>query len=137
MTRVTIGSREYLLRFDMRALEGVEDAFEGIDGLFNAMQGKHRTRSIRTIFRILANSGEISQGREATITGEEVFGLTMPEMTKLMDDIRSEIEGARKTRVKDPEEEAARAAAIAGGGMIVDANSLPGENEKNANTGIS
>ena len=136
MTRVTIGTREYLLRFDMRALESVEEAFEGIDGLFDAMQGKHRTRSIRTIFRILANSGEISQGREASVTGEEVFGLTMPEMTLLMAQIRAEIESSQKTRVKDPEDEAARAAAIAGGGVIVDANALAGENEKNASTGI-
>ena len=136
MTRVTIGEREFLLKFDMKALEDIEEEFDGLDGLMAAMDGKHRTRSARTVFRILANRGEASQKRAETITGEEVYGLTMAEMATLMTLIRREIEGGKKTKIRDPEEEAEKAAAMAMGGMIIDANALGGGDEKNAETGI-
>lgn len=126
MTRVTIYGKEYLLKFDLGALEQVEEAFDGLQGLMAAMRGKYHVRSLKTIFRILANRGEISQGREATVTGDEILGLTMDEMEILTGKITAEISAGRKTTV-----------GIAGDGGETVEEIGSEDDEKNGRTGIS
>ena len=124
MTRVTIEGREYFLRFDLMAMEAIEEEFGGVEDLFEAMRGKRKVRVLRSIFRIMANSGASFQGQDENITGQEIMRMTMTEMSLLMAQIEGEIRSSGRSPIAERDNEAPD-------GVILDASEDDEENEKN------
>ena len=53
--KVTLNGQVYRLRFDVWALEQIEDEFGGIREAFESLRGKKMSKSVKTLFRIMAN----------------------------------------------------------------------------------
>ena len=132
MTRVEIEGKTYWLRFDLVAMEAIEEEFGGVEDLFEAMKGKKRIPVLRSIFRIMANSGASYKGLDEDVTGQEIMRMTMPEMTALMAQIQDEVRGARRSKIAEKDREAPNGAILdASEEDDEDAEEDSGDNEKN------
>lgn len=96
MTETRIEGRAIELRFDMYAMEKVEEEFGGIRELFQELQGGKQVKALKNIFRIMANSARAFRGEPETIKGNEILRLTMAEMSQLTADIQAEIRKSMK-----------------------------------------
>ena len=75
MASINIKGKEYPLRFDMYAMEQIENEFGGIREMFECMrggEGKGVAKTLQTIFRILANSARNELDLPENVTGEEI-----------------------------------------------------------------
>ncbi len=112
MTKYIIGAKEYTFRFDLAAMEEIENEFGGIREMFQALSNSGKQiASLRKVFKIMANNGEDYEGRPGEVTGKEIMRLTAAEMGDLMDALKNEI--AESARPKEHEAEE-------GDGVIID-----------------
>ena len=75
MASITISGKEYPLRFDMYAMEQVEEEFGGIKAMFDAIRGEGEmsiAKALRIMFRILANSARNQADLPENVTGDEI-----------------------------------------------------------------
>ena len=82
---ITIRGKKYELRFDMWALEQIEEEFGGVKKMLENLrstEGASLSRSMSTVFRILANSARDYAGLEPNVTGDEVRHVPVGELTK-------------------------------------------------------
>lgn len=105
MTETRIGGRVYELKFDLYALEQVQDAYEGgLQELFEQLAGKKQVRALKDIFRIMANAARADRGDPETVTGQEILRLTIAEMKELSRDLQREIRRSMKKETADGNE---------------------------------
>lgn len=95
MVKLRIGDKEYGLRMDMYAMEMIEDEFGDIQDMFEKIQ-KGSSKSIRTLFRILANSELAYEGKEETVTGDEIRRLKVSALAGIGNAVRAAIEEGMK-----------------------------------------
>ena len=96
MAKVTIGSKEYGLRFDLYAMEQIEEEFGSVQNAFTALRDGKQIKATRTLFRILANSFLSFNGEEETVTGEEIKHASMEEVLTMSNAIKAAIaEGSK------------------------------------------
>ena len=97
MAKVTIGDKEYGLRFDLYAMEQIEEEFGGVKTVFDTLkEGKHQIKTTRTLFRILANSYLSYNGREETVTGDEIKHAGMDMIRSISEAVQAAIaEGSK------------------------------------------
>ena len=69
---VTINGVEYRLRFDLYALESIEEEFGGAANGLSALRGKGSMKAMKTMFAILANSQRNMEGLPEDVTGDEI-----------------------------------------------------------------
>ena len=92
MARVKINGKEYGLRFDLYAMEQIEEEFGGVKTVFDTLkEGKHQIKTTRTLFRILANSYLSYNGQEETVTGDEVKHCGMDAIKDISDAVQKAI----------------------------------------------
>lgn len=75
MASITIKGKEYPLRFDMYAMEQVEEEFGGIRAMFDSLTGNGNlsvAKTLRIMFKILANSARNELDLPENVTGEEI-----------------------------------------------------------------
>ena len=76
MASLEINGKNYPLRFDMYAMEQVEEEFGGIRSMFESMRGSEGrqgvAKTLRTMFRILANSARNEMDLPENVTGDEI-----------------------------------------------------------------
>ena len=72
MAKVVIDGKEYGLRFDLYAMEQIEEEFGNIKKAFQALREGRQLKTTRILFKILANSYLSFHGQEGTITGDEI-----------------------------------------------------------------
>jgi len=75
MASIIVKGTKYDLRFDLYALEQIEEEFGGVKQMYESLrgaEGKSLTKAMSTIFRILANSARDYAGLTANVTGDEV-----------------------------------------------------------------
>ncbi len=90
---VRLNGQLYRLRFDLYALEQIEDEYGGIREAFAALRGgKGMIKTIRTMFRILANSQRNMDGLPEDVTGDEInkHG-SIEDMNKISEAIKAAI----------------------------------------------
>lgn len=104
MTETRIEGRAFELRFDMYAMEMVEEEFGGIRELFQELQGGKQVKALKSIFRIMGNSALTFRGEPEKITGNEILRLTVAEMRQLTRDIQAEIRKSMKKETADGNE---------------------------------
>lgn len=103
MIKLKIGETEYGLRMDMYAMEMIEDEFGGMKEMFEKIQ-TGGSKSIRAIFRILANAQLAYEGKEETVTGDELKRLRVSAIAGIGSAIRAAIEEGMKSETVDGEE---------------------------------
>ena len=97
MAKVTIGEKEYGLRFDLYSMEQIEEEFGGVQTVFNTLkEGKHQIKTTRMLFRILANSYLSYNGQEETVTGDEIKHAGMDMIRNISEAVQAAIaEGSK------------------------------------------
>ena len=72
---IIIRGKKYELRFDVWALEQIEEEFGGVSNMMESLNGQGGamlSKAMVTVFRILANSARDYAGLEPNVTGDEV-----------------------------------------------------------------
>lgn len=84
MASITIKGVKYDLRFDMWALEQIENEFGGVKKMYESLAGKDASlvKSMSVVFRILANSARDYAGLKPNVTGEEVRHTSVGLLTR-------------------------------------------------------
>lgn len=104
MTETRIEGRVYELKFDLYALEQVQEEYDGLQDLFEQLAGRKQVKALKAIFRIMANSARADRGDPENVTGNEILRLTIAEMKKLTQDIQKEIRRSMKKETADGNE---------------------------------
>lgn len=89
--KLRICGQEYGLRMDMYAMEQIEEEFGGIREMFDEVK-KGGGKCIRRLFRILANAHLAAEGREETVTGDEIKHLRVSAAAGISNAVRAAIE---------------------------------------------
>ena len=96
MVKLKIGDQEYGLRLDMYALEQIEEGFGDVDEMLEKVQ-KGSMKSMRMLFKYMANAQLSYEGKEETVTGEELKHLAINEIAIAGQAIRAAIEEGKKS----------------------------------------
>ena len=97
MAKVVIGGKTYGLRFDMYAMEQIEEEFGNVQNAFNALREGKQIKSTRALFKILANSHLSFCGEEETVTGDEIKHAGMKEVMIISEAIKTAIADGSKS----------------------------------------
>jgi len=100
MVKLKIGETEYGLRMDMYAMELIEDEFGSLKEMFDKIRDGG-SRNIRNLFRILANAQLAYEGKEETVTGDELKRLRVTAMNGIANAIKAAIEEGMKSETTD------------------------------------
>ena len=96
MASIEMNGRVYGLRFDLYAMEQIEEEFGSVRNVFDALKGGKQLKTTRLLFRILANSYLSYNGQEETVTGEEIKHADMDMIRQVSEAVQQAIaEGSR------------------------------------------
>lgn len=95
MATIKISGKEYDLRMDVNAMEKIEEEFGDLKEALKAFRSKSRKIGIvRSMFRILANSGRKRAGLPEDVTGEEINTCNLADLNKLAEALNQSMEEA-------------------------------------------
>ena len=103
MIKLKVGEQEYGLRMDLYAMEQIEEEFGGLKEMFEKLQGGS-SKAIRSLFRILANAQLAYEGKEETVTGDELKHLKVAAVAGIGNAVRAAIEDGMKSETVEGEE---------------------------------
>lgn len=83
MSKVKLSGREYSLRMDLHAMEKMEDAFGDLQEALKKFRSNRSIKTIKTMFVIMANSGERKEGRPESVTGADIDDISLLDLDKL------------------------------------------------------
>ena len=96
MAKITINGKEYGLRFDLYAMEQIEEEFGSVKNAFDALREGKQLKTTRTLFRILANSWLSYHDQEESVTGNEIKHAGMDTVMELSEAVKEAIaEGSK------------------------------------------
>lgn len=101
--KLKIDGREYGLRMDLYAMEGIEEEFGGMKEMFEEVQ-KGSGKSIRKLFKILANAHLAAEGQEETVTGDEIKHLRVAAVAGIGKAVRAAVEEGMRSETTNGEE---------------------------------
>ena len=104
MVSVKIGEKEYGLRFDLYAMEQIEEEFGSVKAVFETLQGGKQVKATRILFRVLANSYLSAEGKEETVTGDEIKHAGIDVIKEGGDAIQKAITEGSKSETTDGNE---------------------------------
>jgi hypothetical protein len=104
MASITVNGKEYGLRFDLYAMEQVEEAFGSVKGAFDGLREGKQIKTTRTLFRILANSWLSFHGQEETVTGEEIKHVSIGALKEVSEAIMQTVTEGNKSETTDGNE---------------------------------
>lgn len=103
MVKLKVLDREYGLRMDLYAMEQIEEEFGGMRELFDLLKdGKVKT--VRALFRILANTELAYEGKEENVTGDELRHIRLSAVGPIGNALRAAIEDGMKSETTRGEE---------------------------------
>ena len=100
MIKLKIGDKEYGLRMDMYALEMIEEEFGGMKDMMNRLH-EAGPKQIRALFRILANAQLAYEGKEETVTGNELKSLRVAAVSGISQAISAAVEEGMRSETTD------------------------------------
>ena len=104
MASIKAGGKEYGLRFDLYAMEQIEEAFGSVRAVFELMNGGKQLKATKTLFKVLANSYLSYEGKEETVTGDEIKHADVQMISEISKAIRQAIEEGTKSETTDGNE---------------------------------
>lgn len=100
MVKLRIGETEYGLRMDMYAMEQIEEEFGGMKEMFERIQNGG-SKTMRRLFTILANAQLAYEGKEETVTGDELKRLRVAALAGIGNAIRAAVEEGMKSETNE------------------------------------
>ena len=105
MAKATVNGVEYELRFDLDAMEQVEDTFGSLKEMFTLLrEGHQQVRTVRTMFVILANSASDYAGSDWKVDEKALKHLPLEKLKELGDAIRAALEEGMHAETVDGNE---------------------------------
>ena len=105
MAKATVNGVEYELRFDLDAMEQVEDTFGSLKEMFTLLrEGRQQVRTVRTMFLILANSASDYAGDGRKVDEKALKHLPLEKLKELGDAIRAALEEGMHAETVDGNE---------------------------------
>ena len=104
MASVTVKGETYGLRFDLYAMEQIEEEFGSVKDVFTALQGGKQIKTTRKLFRILANSYLSNKGEEESVTGDEIKHEGMDMIKTISEAVQAAITEGSKSETTDGNE---------------------------------
>lgn len=100
---VRLNGQVYRLRFDLWALEQIEEEFGGMREAFKAMTaGKGMVSAVRKIFAIMANCQRNLDGKPEDVTGAEITSHeTMAKLMEISEAIHAACDEGMKSETAD------------------------------------
>lgn len=96
MASIKIREKEYGLRFDLYAMEQIEEEFGSVKDAFDKLREGKLLKTTRILFKILANSYLSYNGEQETVTGDEIKHEGMEIVQKLSEAVKAAImEGSK------------------------------------------
>lgn len=96
MAIIKVKGKEYGLRFDLYAMEQIEETFGSVKNAFDALREGKQLKTTRLLFKILANSYLSYHGQEETVTGDEIKHEGMDIVVQISEAIKDAIaEGSK------------------------------------------
>ena len=103
MVKLKVGEKEYGLRLDLYAMEGIEEEFGSMKDMFETLQNGG-SKAIRKLFRIMANAQLAYEGKEETVTGDELKRLKVSAIAGIGQAVRAAVEEGMKSETTNGEE---------------------------------
>ena len=97
MAKVTINGKEYGLRFDLYAMEQIEEELGSIKDAFAALREGKQLKTTMIMFRVMANSYLSFNGEEETVTGNELRHIGVEEFVTVSEGIKKAVEEGSKS----------------------------------------
>lgn len=91
MSKVMINGKEYGLRFDLYAMEQVEEEFGSVKAAFDMLRDGRQLKATRILFKALANSYLSYNGEKETVTGNEFKHSGMEDVVRISEAVREAI----------------------------------------------
>lgn len=104
MASFEIDGKVYGLRFDLYAMEQIEEEFGSVQDVFKLLQSGKQFKATRILFKIMANSYLSKQGEEESITGDEVKHCGPEDVKRLSSAVEKAIIDASKAETMDGNE---------------------------------
>lgn len=104
MASVTVKGKEYGLRFDLYAMEQIEDEFGSVKKVFDTLKDGKQLKATRILFKILANSWLSYNGKEETVTGDEVKHADMEMIRTISEAVQAAIAEGSKSETTNGNE---------------------------------
>ena len=105
MAKATVNGVEYELRFDLDAMEQVEDTFGSLKEMFTLLrEGRQQVRTVRTMFVILTNSASDYAGDGRKVDEKALKHLPLEKLKELGDAIRAALEEGMHAETVDGNE---------------------------------
>lgn len=99
---VRINGKLYRLRFDLWALEQLEEQFGGIRQAFEQMNGGKMVQTVRKLFAIMANCQRNIDGLPEDVTGNEITGHeSLAKLNEISAAIKAAIEEGMNAETAD------------------------------------
>ena len=96
MASIKVRGKEYGLRFDMYAMEQIEEAFGSVKDAFDALRDGKQLKTTRILFKIMANSYLSYNGEPETVTGDEIKHEGMDIVVQISEAVKAAImEGSK------------------------------------------
>lgn len=84
MAKIVINKKAYELRMDVYAMGKIEKEFGDLKEALRTFTGKDKkVDMIKSMFRILANSGNRKAGRPENVTGDEIDGCNLGDLDRI------------------------------------------------------
>ena len=91
MASVEINGKVYGLRFDLYAMEQIEEEFGSIQETLKAIQTGKQFKVLRALFRIMANSYLSAQGEKEIVSGDEMKHCGLGDIKPISESIQNAI----------------------------------------------
>ena len=83
MAKYVLNGKEYNLRMDLHAMEKMEEEYGDLKSALEKFRKSRSIKIIKTMFVIMANSGERKAGRPENVTGDELDQINFLELNNL------------------------------------------------------
>ena len=103
MVKLRVEGNEFGLRMDMYAMEMIEEEFGGMKDMLEKLR-EGGSRQIRQLFRILANAELAYEGKEETVTGDELKSLRVAAVSGIGKAISAAVEEGMKSETTEGKE---------------------------------
>ena len=104
MASIEINGKVYGLRFDLYAMEQIEEEFGSVKNVFDVLKGGKQLKATRALFRILANSYLSYNGEKETVTGDEIKHADLDMISRISEAVREAIADGSKSETTNGNE---------------------------------
>lgn len=97
---ITINGKSYKLRFDLYAMEQIEEEFGSLKEAFDLFRaGRKQAKMVRKLFQIMANSALSYEGKPEAVTDDELRHLPIGRINEIAEAVNAAIADGMKTEM--------------------------------------